>query len=89
MALSAGDIHRIADLGRIDISDEQVKVMQGELNEQIRSIDTSGVEPMPNPHDGIEHLRDDIVTEGDNRTENMKNAPEKSEGYFLVPQVIE
>ena len=95
MALSASDIHRIADLGRIDISDEQVKVMQGELNdifqmiEQIRSIDTSGVEPMPNPHDGIEHLRDDIVTEGDNRTENMKNAPEKSEGYFLVPQVIE
>ena len=87
MALSAGDIHRIADLGRIDISAEQVKVMQGELNdifqmiEQIRSIDTSGVEPMPNPHD--------IVTEGDNRTENMKNAPEKSEGYFLVPQVIE
>ena len=63
MALSAGDIHRIADLGRIDISDEQVKVMQGELN--------------------------DILTEGDNRTENMKNAPEKSEGYFLVPQVIE
>ena len=47
------------------------------------------MEPMPNPHDGIEHLRDDIVTEGDNRTENMKNAPEKSEGYFLVPQVIE
>ena len=95
MAQSAGDIHRIADLGRIDISDEQVKVLQGELNdifqmiEPIRSIDTSGVEPMPNPHVGIEHLRDDIVTEGDNRTENMKNAPEKSEGYFLVPQVIE
>ena len=67
MALSAGDIHRIADLGRIDISDEQVKVMQGELNDIFQMI----------------------VTEGDNRTENMKNAPEKSEGYFLVPQVIE
>ena len=63
MPLSAGDIRRIADLGRI--------------------------EPMPNPHDGVERLREDVVTEGNNRSENMKNAPEKSEGYFLVPQVIE
>ena len=95
MPLSAGDIRRIADLGRIDISEDQIKVMQGELNdifqmiEEIRSVDTEGIEPMPNPHDGVERLREDVVTEGNNRSENMKNAPEKSEGYFLVPQVIE
>ena len=95
MPLSAGDIRRIADLGRIDISEEQIRVMQGELNdifkmiEEIRSVDTDGVEPMPNPHDGVECLREDRVSEGDNRSENMKNAPEKSEGSFLVPQVIE
>ena len=97
MPLSAGDIRRIADLGRIDISEEQIKVMQGELNdifqmiERISSVDTTGIAPMPmpNPHDGVERLRDDVVTEGNNRSENMKNAPEKSEGYFLVPQVIE
>lgn len=95
MPLSAGDIRRIADLGRIDISEEQIKVMQDELNdifqmiEEIRSVNTDGVEPMPNPHDGVERLREDLVTEGNNRAENMKNAPEQSEGYFLVPQVIE
>ena len=94
MPLSAGDIRRIADLGRIDISEEQIKVMQGELNdifqmiEEIRSVDTEGIEPMPNPHDGVERLRDDVVTEGNNRSENMKNAPEKSEGYFLVPRIF-
>ena len=44
---------------------------------------------MPNPHDGVERLREDLVTEGNHRAENMKNAPEQSEGYFLVPQVIE
>ena len=101
MPLSAGDIRRIADLGRIDISEEQIKVMQGELNdifqmiEEIRSVDTEGIIYMadyiePNrDFDGVERLRDDVVTEGNNRSENMKNAPEKSEGYFLVPQVIE
>ena len=36
MPLSAGDIRRIADLGRIDISEEQIKVMQGELNDIFR-----------------------------------------------------
>ena len=95
MPLSAGDISRIADLGRIDISEDQIQVMQSELNdifqmiEQIRSVNTDGIEPMPNPHDGIERLRKDCVTEENHRSENMKNAPEKSEGYFLVPQVIE
>jgi aspartyl-tRNA(Asn)/glutamyl-tRNA(Gln) amidotransferase subunit C len=89
------DIRRIADLGHIDISDEQAKVMQGELNdifhmiERISSVDTEGVEPMPNPHDGVQRLRDDAVTEKVDREENMKNAPEKAEGFFLVPQVIE
>lgn len=95
MALSMDDIRRIADLGYIDISDEQAKVMQGELNdifhmiERISSVDTEGVEPMPNPHDGVQRLRDDAVTEKVDREENMKNAPEKAEGCFLVPQVIE
>lgn len=95
MSLTMDDIRRIADLGRIDISDEQAKVVQGELNdilqmiERISSVDTTGIAPMPNPHDGVQRLREDIVTEEMNRAENMKNAPEQAEGCFLVPQVIE
>ena len=95
IALSAGDIRRIADLGRIDLSEEQTQVIQSELNdifqmiEQIRSVNTDGIEPMPNPHDGVERLREDCVSQTENREENMKNAPEKEDGYFLVPQVIE
>lgn len=95
MSLSKDDIHRIAKLGSLDISDEQAVVMQGELNrifnmiEQLAGVDTQGVMPMPNPHDATQRLRADVVTEGDNRVENMKNAPEQSQGCFLVPQVIE
>ncbi len=95
MSLSADDIRRIADLGRIDITEAQVQSMQAELNdifkmiEQIRSVDTHDIEPMPNPHDGVQRLREDVVTERENRAENMKNAPEQTGGCFLVPQVIE
>ena len=95
MSLSMDDIRRIADLGRIDISDEQARVVQGELNdifkmiERISSVNTDGIEPMPNPHDGVQRLRNDVVSENVDRAENMKNAPEQAEGCFLVPQVIE
>ena len=53
------------------------------------SVDTTGIAPMPNPHDGVQRLRDDVVSEEVDRSENMKNAPEQAEGCFLVPQVIE
>lgn len=95
MSLSTDDILRIAKLGCIELTQEQTDVVQNELNdifkmiERIRAVDTTGIEPMPNPHDGVERLRDDKVTEPNNREENMKNAPEQEEGYFLVPQVIE
>ena len=95
MSLTMDDIRRIADLGRIYISDEQARIVQGELNdifqmiERISSVDTTGIAPMPNPHDGVQRLRDDVVSEEVDRSENMKNAPEQAEGCFLVPQVIE
>ena len=95
MSLTMDDIRRIADLGRIDISDEQARIVQGELNdifqmiERISSVDTTGIAPMPNPHDGVQRLRDDVGSEEVDRSENMKNAPEQAEGCFLVPQVIE
>lgn len=95
MSLTMEDIRRIADLGCIDISDEQAKIVQVELNdifqmiERIASVNTDGIAPMPNPHDGVQRLRDDVVTEKEQRLENMKNAPLQEQGCFLVPRVIE
>ena len=95
MSLELDDVRRIAQLAHIDISDEQTVRMQAELNdifkmiERIQAVVTTDVEPMMHPHDGVQRLRDDAVVFGDNRTENMKNAPEEYEGMFLVPQVIE
>ena len=95
MTLALDDIHRIADLAHIEISPEQAQRMQGELNnifqmiERIQAVDTDGIEPMPHPHDGYQRLRDDVIREVNDRENNMKNAPEQSDGYVLVPQVIE
>ena len=95
MTLALEDIRRIANLGHLELNDQEAERLQGELNnifkmiERIQAVDTEGVEPMPHPHDGSQRLRDDIVREVNDRENNMKNAPEQAEGHFLVPQVIE
>ncbi|MEX0960713.1 MAG: Asp-tRNA(Asn)/Glu-tRNA(Gln) amidotransferase subunit GatC [Burkholderiales bacterium] len=95
MSLSLDDVRRIAHLARIEVTDsetEQVLVQMNsifELIEQMRAVDTAGIEPMSHPLGGSQRLRDDAVTESDNREANMRNAPAREDGLFLVPRVIE
>ena len=67
MSLTINDVRRISDLARIDLSEESAKKLMGELNdilsmvEQIQSVDTTGVAPMPHPFGGVQRLRPDDV----------------------------
>lgn len=61
--------------------------------EQMSAVDTRGVEPLYTPlaalADAHLRLRDDAVTEHDERTANQRCAPAVEGGLFLVPKVIE
>jgi aspartyl-tRNA(Asn)/glutamyl-tRNA(Gln) amidotransferase subunit C len=95
MSLSLADVRRIAHLARIEISDAQAQATLAQLNdifrmiERMRQVPTDGVEPMSHPLGGVQRLRDDVVTERDERDANLRNAPEQQDGLFLVPKVIE
>ncbi|HEX4598592.1 MAG TPA: Asp-tRNA(Asn)/Glu-tRNA(Gln) amidotransferase subunit GatC [Burkholderiaceae bacterium] len=95
MSLTLADIHRIAHLARIEITDEQARATAAQLNdifamiERIGRVDTAGVEPMTHPLDGIQRLREDLVEPPPEREELLRNAPEQQDGLFLVPRVIE
>jgi aspartyl-tRNA(Asn)/glutamyl-tRNA(Gln) amidotransferase subunit C len=99
MALTAQDVSRIAHLARLELTAQEQAAMQTQLNEffdiveKMRAVDTSGVEPLYTPLSAVEdvalRLRDDIVTEPNNRDANMQNAPAREDGLFLVPKVIE
>jgi aspartyl-tRNA(Asn)/glutamyl-tRNA(Gln) amidotransferase subunit C len=64
-----------------------------DMVEQIRAVDTAGVEPLAHPMATIQEislrLRDDIASEPNNRDANQRNAPAVERGLFLVPKVIE
>jgi len=85
----------IAELAQLQIEDDEVdhyvdslgRILQ--LVEEMQSVDTQGVEPVYNPLDGIQRLREDRVTEEDQRELFLANAPESEQGLFLVPRVVE
>ena len=99
MALTPSDVSRIAQLARLELSTAEQGAMLDQLNEffdiveKMRAVDTTGVEPLYTPLSAVEdvtlRLRDDVVTETDQREANMANAPAREAGLFLVPKVIE
>jgi aspartyl-tRNA(Asn)/glutamyl-tRNA(Gln) amidotransferase subunit C len=99
MALNLHDVNRIAHLARLDLSPDEQGLMLDQLNgffgivEQMGAVDTRGVEPLYTPLSAVQavalRLREDEVTERDERQANQRSAPAVEEGLFLVPKVIE
>jgi aspartyl-tRNA(Asn)/glutamyl-tRNA(Gln) amidotransferase subunit C len=95
VALDLDQVRRIAHLARIEVTDDEARRTLDQLSdifamiEKMRAVDTTGIEPMAHPLGGHQRLRDDVVTESDQRAANLANAPEQQDGLFLVPKVIE
>lgn len=98
MALTSHDVSRIAQLARLELSTPEQDAMLAQLNgffrivEQMSAVDTAAVEPLYTPLSAIQdvqlRLRDDLVTETDERSANQRSAPAVEDGLFLVPKVI-
>lgn len=99
MSLTPTDIQRLANLARLELQSEQSERLLGQMNaffdivEQMRAVDTTGIEPLSHPVAAIQdiplRLREDLVSEANQREANQKSAPAVENGLFLVPKVIE
>lgn len=104
MSLSATDIKRIAHLARIEVSENDVQASLHKLSgilgliEQMQAVDTAGITPMSHSQDVMQRLREDVVTESNQRELFQTNAPAigngspqpaVENGLYLVPKVIE
>ena len=99
MSLSADQVRRIARLARIAIGPEESEAVLAQLNrvlgliDQMRAVDTSGVEPMSHALDAklgvVQRQRADAVTEADRRPLYQSVAPDVEGGLYLVPKVLE
>ena len=95
MSLSDDQVRRLARLARIDVrADESAAVLE-RLNrilglvDEMRRVDTAGIEPMSHALDLVQPLRSYAVTETDQRERFQAGAPAVRDGHYLVPKVIE
>jgi len=95
MALSLNDVKRIAHLARIEIDAREAEQVLAQLSgifeliEQMQAVNTGGVEPMSHAQDVTLRLREDEVTETDQRALFQAIAPQTEAGLYLVPKVLE
>jgi aspartyl-tRNA(Asn)/glutamyl-tRNA(Gln) amidotransferase subunit C len=104
MALEISDIKRIAHLARLEINEQEAAATLTKLSgilgliEQMQAVNTTGITPMSHSQDVTQRLREDVVTQTNNRAAfqaiapsvgNGSKEPATQDGLYLVPKVIE
>ncbi len=95
MSLKPDDVRNIAQLARLHIDEDVIDAYAADLSsilelvEQMNRVDTSNVVPLSNPLDATQRLREDAVSEIDEREKFQAIAPDVAEGLYRVPKVIE
>lgn len=93
--LDKTDVEKIAYLARLGIDAQDIPEYATNLTnildlvEQLNSVNTDEVKPMAHPLDMVQRLREDRVSEENDRENLQAHAPETVRGLFLVPKVIE
>jgi aspartyl-tRNA(Asn)/glutamyl-tRNA(Gln) amidotransferase subunit C len=94
MIIDEKTIHKVADLARIEIKEEEVSSLSVEMNkiltfmEKLNELDTTNVKPLVYMNEEVNVWREDAAKEEISVADGLKNAAVHNENYFLVPKVI-
>lgn len=95
MAFNQETVANVANLARLNLSEEEQQKFAGEVNgilnwvEQLQQVNVDGVEPLISVTTQTYAARKDEVTDGNIQADLMKNAPESAHGFFVVPKMVE
>ena len=95
MKIDKNTINKIARLSRIKLEDKESDDYIKDLNhilewvEQLNEVNTYNVEPLSNISSSSLPKREDISHDINSNEEILENAPDKLEGFFAVPKVVE
>ena len=93
--ISDETIEYVGILAKLELSGEEKEQAKKDMEsmrdyvDKLNELDTDGVEPMSHVFPVNNVFREDIVTNGDDREEILKNAPERKDGAFVVPKTVE
>lgn len=95
MEITDETIEYVGILAQLELSDEEKKAAKKSMTEmldyvnKLNELDTSDVEPMSHTFPVANVMREDVVTNGDDSENMLKNAPEKTENAYIVPQTFQ
>lgn len=95
MSVDEKTVRKVARLARLEVTDEDVTRLVPQMNgllkwiQQLQEVNTDGVEPLANVANIDLVLRPDQVTDGGYADSVLANAPEATQGFFVVPKVVE
>ncbi len=95
MHLKKSDIEQIASLARLELTEEEVGNLTGHINQimdyfaELQQLNTENVEPTSHviPIENV--FREDKSRPSLTPDEVTANAPEKHDGKFVVPRIVE
>ena len=95
MSIDTETAARVAKLARIKVDPAELPSLASEFNailgfiEQLAELDVSDIEPMTSVAPQRLKARVDEVTDGNQQSKVLSNAPDAREGFFAVPKVVE
>lgn len=94
MAIDLQQVRGIAELARLDLSDDKLATFAEQLGdvlsymEALDEVDVADVEPMFSPVEHATVLRPDQAAKEFPRAEILANAPETDGSFFIVPKIV-
>ena len=95
MAIDRKTVEHVARLARLQLTEEELARNQKQLGAildyiaKLEKLDVTGAEPLVHPAESANVFRDDVPVPPLARSEALKNAPEKTDDFFIVPKVVE
>ncbi len=89
------DVEHVARLARLAMDEVELERMRQELAgilayvDRLRQVDTAGVEPTSHAVPLVNVMRDDEVAPGLAPEAALSNAPDRRDGMFRVPRILE
>jgi aspartyl-tRNA(Asn)/glutamyl-tRNA(Gln) amidotransferase subunit C len=93
--ITLAEVEHVARLARLALADDEKDRMRSQLDkilgyvEQLRRIDTTGVEPTAHVLPLANVMRDDEVRPSYPAAAMLANAPDAQDGQFRVPRILE
>ena len=95
MALTKKEVEKVADLARLDLAEGEAEAFKGQLDailsyvDKLRQLNTEGVEPTSHAIPVNNVFREDKIVQPLGQERALINAPDKADGCFRVPKVVE